>query len=210
MARYEDMLIDLRSAAYGAPDAILVRALVRATQDLCKFSQCWRETLDDVYVQSGVGVYEFGAPYESSVDRVLWVTLGGRRINDQHRPDDLQAQPVTAGAPRMFAQHAHRQELLLWPTPGANEHQQVLSVHAVLSPTLRSTELPDGLVDEYGQGIVAAAKADLLMNSPGMPWHNPQAAQHQRMSADEVFVRAKRAQHSGHSVPLAVRNRRFA
>lgn len=204
------MLIDLRSAAYGAPDAILVRALVRATQDLCKSSQCWRETLDDVYVQTGVGVYEFGAPFESSVDRILWVTLGGRRITDQQRPDDLQAQPASSGAPRMFAQHAHRQELLLWPTPGTDEHQQVLSVHAVLSPTQRSTELPDGLVDEYGQGIVAAAKADLLMNAPAMPWHNPQAAMVQRGMADEIFVRAKRAQHSGHSVPLKVQNRRFA
>lgn len=209
MARFIDMVPDVRGAAYGAPDDILIRALVRATQELCKSSQCWREELDATYAQNGVGAYEFSVPYETSVDRILWVKVGDRRGCKQSRPDDLLARPSIVGAPSLFAQDSHRQEIHLWPTPGPDEHDKPITIYAALSPTLRTTWLPDGLVDEYQQGLVAAAKADLLLNSPDMPWHDPQNALVQRAIADSIFTRAKRAQHSGHSMPLTVAARRF-
>lgn len=210
MARYDDMLTDLRGAVYGAPDPILLRALKRATQELCKRSQCWRETLEDTYAQDGVGTYEFMAPFESVVDKVIHVKLGGKLLRYSSRPDELLQRPSDAsGRPCMWSQAAATQELMLWPTPGADDHNAVISVYAVLSPTQRSTELPDMLVDEYGQGIVAQAKYELLMNSPGMPWHNPAQAQQQERLAADWFARAKRAQHSGHSQLLTVQPRRF-
>lgn len=209
MARYEDMLDAVRGSAYGAPDDILLRALVRATQELCKQTQCWRETLDETYAQAGIGTYEFLAPFETVVDRILWVKVGGQPVCTQARPEDVLSRAPAEGFPRLFAQDSITQEVHLWPTPGRSEHEQVISIHAALSPTLRSSELPDGLVDEYQQGIVAAAKADLLLNSPDMPWHNPQTGMAQRVLADHWFGRAKRAQHSGHGMLLTVAPRRF-
>ena len=209
MARYEDMLPDVRGAAYGAPDVVILRSLRRAAQELCKSSQCWRERLDDVFAEDGVSAYELASPYESVVDRILWVKVDGRDVCGPARPDDVERMPPCTGMPRMFAQHSHRQELLLWPAPNADLHEKVIAVQAVLSPTLRSTELPDGLVAEYQQGIVAWAKADLMLGSPGQQWHNPELAMAQRAIANDVFSRAKRAQHSGHSVPLTVMPRRF-
>ncbi len=210
MALFEDMLPDVRGAAYGAPDPILLRALRRATQELCKSTQVWREILDDTYAQDGIGAYEFSAPFEAIVDKIIHVKLDGRLICTQVRPDDLKAQPETdPGWPRLYAQHSVRQELLLWPPPGPDEHDRVISVYAVLSPSQRAIDLPDALVDEWGQGIVARAKWDLLSNAPEQPWHNPRNGAMQREIADEVFVRAKRSQHSGHSTLLTVRPRRF-
>lgn len=209
MARYEDMLPDVRGTVYGAPDIIILRALRRAAQSLCKSSQCWRETLDDTYAEAGVSAYEFASPFESVVDKIICVKVDGKEVGRQVRPDDILRQPEQTGFPRMFAQHAHRQELLLWPAPGADENEHVISVQAVLSPTLRATEIPDGIVAEYQQGIVAAAKADLLLNSPGQQWHNPELAGVQQSIADQIFAQAKRAQHSGHSMLLSVVPRRF-
>ena len=209
MASYEDMLSDVRGAAYGAPDVAILRALRRAGQELCKASQCWRERLDDVFAEQGVSAYELAGPHETVVDRILWVKVGDQEVKHQARPEDVERMAPITGLPRVFAQHSHRQELLLWPAPGADENEQVITVQAALSPTLRATELPDGLVAEYQYGIVAWAKADLMMGSPGQQWHNPEAALAQRAIANEVFARAKRAQHSGHSVPLTVMPRRF-
>ena len=209
MAQYEDMLDDVRGAAYGAPDAILVRALRRATQELCKYSQCWRETLDDDFLREDVGAYEFMATFESVVDRVLWVKVDGRPLCAQARPDELKALRDATGMPTHWAQHSVRQELLVWPVPGEKEHNKPLSVCAALSPTMRSTELPDSLVDEYGQGIAARAKWDLMTASSASPWYDPNTAQRHHEQFQDIFARAKRAQHSGHSMPLTVQPRRF-
>lgn len=209
MARLNDLLPLVRSAAYGAPDGVLLNALRRAAQELCQGAQCWREQLEDVYIQTGVARYEFNAPFEANVQRVLWVRFDGRLVRTQMRPDELLAHTPTTGEPRAFAQDAQTQELLLWPTPTAAENNKVLQVCAALSPTLRTDELPDGIADEYGRGLAAWAKWDLLTNAPEMPWHNPQLGMAQERYATEIFTRAKRAQHSGHSVPLTVQPRRF-
>lgn len=209
MARYEDMLPEVRGIAYGAPDAVLLRALRKSAQELCKSSQCWRETLDDVYTETGVASYELAVPHETTVERIIWVRFGDQAVTRQVRPDDILNLPDRTGEPRMFAQHAHEQALILWPTPGPDENGRVVTVYAALSPTLRSVEIPDGIFDEYQQGIVAAAKADLMLNSQGQQWHNPELGMVQQQIADAVFRRAKRAQHSGHSMPLSVVPRRF-
>lgn len=209
MARMVDMLEDMRGAAYGAPDPILVRALVRATQELCKRTQCWREQLDTMHARDGIGNYELAAPFEAVVDKILWVRLGQRQVRSHQRPDQVEGMLPSRGFPRVFAQHATRQEVILWPAPGPDEDGQEITAFAALSPSLRARDLPDALVDEYGQGIVARAKADILSSNPGQPWYNPPASTIHQLQADAIFARAKRAQHSGHSTLLSVAPRRF-
>lgn len=204
-----DIVGQMRGVAYGAPDPVLERALRHAVHELCRRSQCWRETLEDTYAQRGVSAYEFTPPYGANVDRVLSVTVAGQRVARQSRPDDLKAMRPATGMPRVFAQHSVRQELLLWPTPGDDEHEQPISILAVLSPTERAIDIPDSLIDDYGQGILSRAKWDVLSSHPEQPWHNPVAAEHHRGVADAIFSRAKRDQHSGHSTLLSVQPRRF-
>lgn len=209
MARIADMLVEVRGIAYGAPDPLLERALIRATQELCKRTQCWRERLDVMHAMDGTPNYELAAPFEAVVDRIIWVRVGGQAVGHHRRPDDVEGQPPSLGQPRVYAQHATRQELLLWPAPGPEQDGQEIIVYAALSPSLRARDLPDALVDEYGQGITARAMADLLGSNPSHPWHNPSTAAMHHAVANDIFSRAKRAQHSGHSSVLTVAPRRF-
>lgn len=209
MALLSELLDDVRGVAYGAPDPILLRSLRRAAQELCQYSQAWREMLPTIRLRAGVSRYQLLAPDGSHVERLVWVRVNGVQARLQMRPDELQAQPTTTGLPRAWAQASADQDLLLWPTPRTADVDVPVQALAVLALNHTGDTLPDGLVLEYGPGIVAWAKWDLLINAPEQPWHNPAAAQPHRTLADEIFARAKRAQHSGHSMPLTVQPRRF-
>lgn len=209
MARFSDMLGHMRAMSYHAPDAVLERALLDATQELCKYAQCWQLELGEDALIDGHGTYELMPPYDVNVDKILWVKIGGKRLRYRMRPQELLSMDESHGMPTRFAQDSTRQEIHFWPTPTDREENTEVRIYAAVSPTLRTKWLPDGLVDEYHQGIVAAAKANLLTNSHDMPWFNPQAGMQQRMLADEIFARAKRAQHSGHSGLLTVAPRPF-
>jgi hypothetical protein len=209
MAQLTDMLDRVRGVAYGAPDPILVRSLSRAAQELCQYSHAWRELLPTISLRAGVDRYQLLAPDGAHVERLVWVKINGRQACAQMRPDELLLQVTTTGMPRYWAQASADQDLLLWPTPRAVEAGTPVQAFAVLVLNPDGETLPDGLVQEYGPGIIAWAKWDLLANAPEQPWHNPQASQPHRHLADEIFARAKRAQHSGHSMPLTVQPRRF-
>lgn len=209
MALLTDMLDDVRGVAYGAPDPILVRSLRRAAQELCQYSQAWREMLPTMNLRAGTSRYQLLAPDGAHVERLVWVRVNGVQARCQMRPDELLAQRPTEGLPRAWAQAPADQDLLLWPTPRVADAGLPVQAFAVLALNPAGDTLPDGLVLEFGPGIVAWAKWDLLANAPEQPWHNPGASQPHRHLADEIFARAKRAQHSGHSMPLSVQPRSF-
>lgn len=209
MAQLADMLDGVRGVAYGAPDPILIRSLRRAAQELCRYSQAWRELLPTFRTRLGVTAYPLLAPDGAHVERIVWVKIDGRQAEAQMRPDELLLQRATDGRPRRWAQAPAEQDLLLWPAPDAEHVDLPVEAFAVLSLGPTGDTLPDGLVLEYGPGIVAWAKWDLLASAPEQPWHNPPASAPHRAFADEIFAAAKRAQHSGHSMPLTVSPRRY-
>lgn len=209
MASYADLLDDVRGAAYGAPDPILERSVRRAAQQLCQYSQCWQEWLTPARLRDGVARYELGAPFGASVERVITVKVDGRPICQQMRAQDLAAVRDRTGSPRVWAHAAMEPDLILWPAPDADHAELPLEVYAAIAPTADSTGIPNDLARKHGPALAAYAKWDLLANSPEQPWHNPNNASVHKELADELFTRAKRALHSGHSMPLTVAPRRF-
>lgn len=209
MGRLVDLLDDVRGVAYGAPDPILLKSLRRAARELCRYSQAWRELLSVVRTRLGVTAYPMLAPDGAHVERVVWVKIDGELAEAQMRPDELLALRTTPGRPRRWAQASAEQDLLLWPPPDAQHVDLPVQAFAVVVPGPTADSLPDGLLLEYGPGVIAWAKWDLLANAPEQPWHNPPASAPHRALADEIFAGAKRAQLSGHSMPLTVQPRRF-
>ena len=209
MARFEDMLTDTRAGLPAAPDILILGALRRAAAELCRQSHVWQERLDDQPVISGIDEYDSGAPSGARVERIVWVKYNGRLLDDQQlRERELLAQTASVGAPRAYSVSTSAQRFNVWPTPGVAD-TGVLSVYATLVPLPTASSLPDDIAAEYRPGIVALAKADMMVLSPGMPWHNPQEAAIQKDIGDGWIVRAKRKQFGGAHTQLRVAPQRF-
>lgn len=206
MALLSTLLDEIRPAAYGAPDPVLLRSLRRGASALLSYSQVWRETLPVIRLRQGIGRYELLAPDGAHVERIIHAKCQGRPLC-QDRPGEVASLRDMEGPPRAFGQHD--QDIELWPTPGPDQVGEQVTVFVALSLSRAGTAIPDGIMAEFGDAIAHRAKWDLLANAPEMPWHDPQAGSIHLQQADEGFQRAKRVQHSGHHMPLTVRPRPF-
>lgn len=209
MARFLDLLGELRSVAYGAPDPILEKSIRRAVQELCQRTQCWQERLDDIVLSDGTDRYELPAPFGATVERIVSLKLDGTKLDGQLRMDALHGMQTTTGRPRSWAHEPMTPFVIFWPTPGEDEDGLRVDILASLAPSEASQNIPDDMALKHGRGIVAWAKHDLMSGAPEMPWYNANEAGRQIGIAEELFSRAKRAQHSGHSKPLTVEPRRL-
>lgn len=209
MASFEVMYPDVRAAAAQAPDRLILRALRHAATELCFASHVWREALDPIPAESGVAVYDYGAPTGSRVEKVLSLKFKGRVIDYNARPREVAMLDSTvSGPPLSWANNPITQQFTVWPTPGVDDVGD-FEAFVVLVPTDTATSLPDGIIQAYRQGIIAYAKAELLALAPSMPWYDPNNATMQRQLGDEVTARAKRDQLSGGHVQMRVQPRRF-
>lgn len=207
MARLDTLLTDTRPGMGAAPDAVIMKALRRASMEFFRQSQVWQEQLDDQQTQAGVDVYDLDPPSGSRVERVLWVKYDGRLLKYQARERELTAQTASSSDPRAWATPNSEQVLRVWPAP---DKVGTLSVFVVLVPTRDVNDIPDALLDEYQPGLIALAKADMMGNTPGMPYHDPAEASVQYNFGKDWIVRAKRKQMSGGWAPLRVQPRPFA
>lgn len=203
------MLVDLRSGMAQAPDRTLLRALQRASAYFFVQSHVWREALDPVALQAGVSQYDLDAPSGSRVEQVMVAKVAGCPLRTQYRPREMFMLPASTGAPSAFALDPTTQTITLHPTPAVAEAGHLLELFVVLVPTSSARTIPDALAQDFGQGIVAYARADMLGLHPEMPWHNPKEATSQRALGDEYMARAKRDQVSGGHVELRVQPRPF-
>ena len=163
----------------GCPSIAIDNAIVRAAAEFCEKSTAWREQLPDITVTDGVAEYALTLPAGSRlvVIREREAKLNGKPLLPMQNA--AQIRPEQVGIPSQYAQRGHG-AVILYPTP-ANATGQVLSIYAVLAPTLTATSLPAVLVDRYYEAISEGAKA-ILKRMPNQPWSDPaRAADHYRL-----------------------------
>lgn len=173
MASHESLYPLITIEAMGCPAMAIDTAINRAAAEFCAGSLAWQEDLDAIYLSNGVAEYDLDLPRGSQlvVIRAGEVKIGGRALIAHMAPERID--PSVTGNPSHYYQRGYG-SIALYPKP-ADSAGQMLTVRAVLKPTLTTTTLPDVLVDRYYEAIAEGAKA-ILKRIPNQPWSDPAGA----------------------------------
>jgi hypothetical protein len=204
MATFDDLLPEARIGLSEAPDFSIVAALRRSAARFCRHSHLWRDDLDPFPLVAGQDAYSLDPPSGAVVERLLTVKIDGTPLREIARLQDIKALRKQSGTPVAAALTVAGDELLLWGTPTAALAGKLVDVFAVLAPTINARTLPDFLIDEWHDAIVAGAHAEMYGNK-SMPWYDEAKAQERGFRFGEEAARAKREQHSGGHARMQVR-----
>lgn len=174
MATLSDLLERVHDEFPGAPEGLALRALSDATKEFCTLSHAWQETLPRVSIRAGVTSYVLYPDTGVQIVALKEVRLDERRIPPL-TVDIARTRAYTpdAGTVMGFMQTSPTTIELI----NAPDSAERLAVKAALTLARGETdyELPDALLDEYGEGIAAGAKMRLVRMA-GQPWFAPDAA----------------------------------
>jgi hypothetical protein len=208
VARVDDLLVDARIDLPSATDHDILRALARSAGRFFRQSGVWRERIDPVRLRAGTDVYSLAAPTAGArVERIIEARMGSVRLHVV-RERDMFAAGVQNGPPSSIALRSQSDECAVWPIPRQEDVTHPILIFATIVPDPKIRTIPDALLNEWSDGIVSGAKAD-LMSMPALPWTNPAAAANYERRYEEEVARAKREQVSGGHAPLAVQPVRF-
>lgn len=207
MARFEDLLPEARVALREAPDISIESALRRSAQRFCELSSIWREELDPFAWREGVALYDLEPPTGGRVERVLSIRVAGAETRmQQSRFEDIHRMSTASGRPETFALTADGLGIHFWRAPNSDHAGKAVALYVALVPTRTARELPEFLVDEWHDAVVAGAHAEMFANV-GMPWFSPPMAADARGRFDAGVAKARRKQLSGNHAELRVKPR---
>lgn len=174
MARLSALLDRVHDEMPSVPKLVALRALSDAAKEFCTRSHAWQEELDAITVAPGEKIYEV------SLDQgVLLAALKEARVDGVQLPGAatestrLLRDPLPLGEPLGFVQWTPSTVQLT----NASSEAHTMTLTAALTLRLGATDvdLPDDLIDEYGEYIAAGAKGRLA-RMLGQPWQSPDAA----------------------------------
>ena len=159
--------------APGCPLMTVKTMINRAAAEFCDKSLAWQSDLDPIPLVSNVSEYALTLPADSQlvVIREGEIKLNGKRLTAIHTPEAID--PAVTGTPSHYAQRTFT-EVLLYPKP-VDVSGLLLTVRAVLKPTLTAATLPDVIANRYYEAITEGAKA-FLKRMPNQPWSDPAGA----------------------------------
>lgn len=171
--RLAELLSRVHDEFPSVPELLALRALSDATKEFCSRTHAWQEDLPQVVLRPGEETYELSLDAGVQLVQLKDVRLDGRKIDPVATEIlRLRAAPLRAGLPAGYVQwEPSVLELVNTPTDAAR-----LDVKAALTLALNATEvnLPDALLDEYGEAIASGAKGRLVRQS-NQPWYAPDA-----------------------------------
>lgn len=173
MAKLDVLLERIHDEYPAVPEALALRALADAAKEFCSRTHYWQESLPNINVRAGVTTYELALDSGIQLAQLLEVRLDGVRLSpvalEVYR---LRAEPLRADRPMGYVQwQPNAIELINPPTEA-----ETLTVVAALTLRLgaAAVNVPDDLVDEYGEALAAGAKSRLVRQA-GQPWFAPDA-----------------------------------
>lgn len=171
MATWSDLYPDILVYVPGCPDPLVTQELRRAATEFFRDSRAWKEWLDPIVAAGTLREYDLDLPTGATLVELERATSNGAPVEllsfnaqekspaarENERPGIVTADRVSITLTRVFA-------------PGSRIELQVS-----LTPSRTAATLPDSLMEQYAEAIVAGARFR-LMRTPG-PLNNPQGAQ---------------------------------
>lgn len=168
-----DLVPEVRIEAGHAPEPLVEQRLRDAVIEFCRSTWVWQETIWQRPSVAKRQVYEVdGEDWDARVIAVLTMRHRGERLVPK-TPQELDAQwsnwpDLTAEQARVFIPLGPNRFRLV-PLPTVSHAQGLTDIRVVLSPSHSADAVPDVLVDNYREGIVAGALYRLL-RMPGRAW----------------------------------------
>lgn len=158
VAKLEDYLSEIMAELPGCPNVIALQALRKAVRDFQTETEIWDA---DLTINSVAGTlkYKLQPAYEASVLRLFKVTFDGSILS----PDayKLNFDQLTDSDYREF-----ELELINDPLKTVTGG---LVVNVILRSFIKAIDIPEYFFDRWGDGIMAKAKSDLMMQ-PKKPY----------------------------------------
>ena len=171
MATWSDLFPDILVYVPGCPDPFLEQELRRSATEFFRDSRAWVEWLEPITAASSVREYDLDLPVDSTVVSIERATSNGSPVEilsfiaqeknpatrENERPGIVTGDKVTITLTRNFSQGS------------------AIELQVSLTPSRTAQTLPNALMEQYADAIVAGARYR-LMRTPG-PLNNPQGAQ---------------------------------
>ena len=153
--------------APGATDTAILIALRRGARELCSRSQIWRVDLPDIDLVASQASYTLPS-YGAQIHRVLSVKLrsSGSASFDMTDPINPGSYIIKPGNTLLFSPSSSAPAWSL--TAG-------MRVKAVLRPGYNDDEIPEWIVDRWGDAIAGYAK-NFLASQPKKTYTDPAVA----------------------------------
>ena len=195
MMYYKDMVDLLPYHIAGCPDFVVEKAIKDATLSFCRRSGAYRLPLDSIETVAGEYEYDIDLPSRSNIVDIHTVTVASKEITpdtEQGATHDNPLWRIEQSTPKSYIRPTNK-TLFLVPVPMKSGDS--VTIHASLKPSLKATGITDEFVEDYVDGIMAGALANLL-NAHDMPWANPQRAQ-KHEAEFEAHIRDAKAKADG-------------
>jgi hypothetical protein len=159
---------DVLPEVLGCPEPSVERALLRAAQELCRKTRCWRADLDPI-TTNGVAEFELFFPTGAAAHQFVGATFNGQDIGlevvDETSTGDRRN--GTGGSTRLLTWD--KRNVTMMPPPAAGG---ILVVTAILVPSETATGIADAIADDYRDEIATGALSRLLATNKA-EWANP-------------------------------------
>lgn len=209
MARYSDLVSDIRPSVVECANPIIEDYARRSVIEFCMRSRFWREQIT-IPLVDGQDDYEIGTVRpEGRPDQVLSAHFradsagGGRSIPLAHLPYSHILQPgLTSrrGSPSHFGVRVDGNGIKVWPEPKVESFDNPrIDLYVVAVPRQRSSQYPDVIDQQWREALIDGALWKLLM-IPGKPWTNMDRASTHRFDFFRQVNDARRSQmNDGHA-----------
>lgn len=166
MAAWSTFYPDLLPHVPGVAEPMADQELRRAAQEFFRFTKAWRQWLGNITL-TGAASYTVALPTDALVHRFDRATVNGQPVALPGW-SGFDADPESV--PGQGQGFTTRDRITVVPVSAYSSG--VLKLRAVLVPADQAATLPDELVAQFRDAIVAGAKARLMLQ-PGKGYSSP-------------------------------------
>jgi len=174
---YETLLPDIIPMVPGCSDTLIENAIRSAIIELCEKSEVYQQDLDPISTSADIFEYDLDAPSNTTVHKIVWVTLKGldlEPISPQLLEQRIPKWRTTATDTPQFYVKQSSSTMWLVPKPSTGEADAV-RVRVVLKPTHTSRSCDNEVINDYRDTIINGAIFRLL-RLPNKDWTDYSAA----------------------------------
>lgn len=210
MARYADMLHEIRPSVTEAPAPEMEEAVRRAVIEFLRLSNAWSGE-QQITLEAGKAEYRLSVN-RGRVDKIWRAVLrNDRGIEMQLRHSKYGELAVANKQPRLTepTHYAHDQDkILIWQTPTDVSANPVVDLFCSFVPTRRSDSFPDHVFEEWFEGLRHGALY-YLHSVPDKVWTDGSLAQYHYREFHREITNARQQSYTGGWAPGRVTLRKW-